>query len=806
MKFDITMKARITGGFLLASLLLTAGAHGQNVRKLINLDEDWKFHLGHARDPEKNFKYGGHGAVDAKLSNDGLLKPYAAILTAGFDDREWRTLRLPHDWAVELPFVKPAAHELFYAFHGYKPIGLHYPENSVGWYRKRLSLPPEDAHKRHVLQFDGVYRDCKVFVNGDCVGENKSGYSGCAFDISNYLYFDKPNMVVVKVDATQYEGWWYEGAGIYRHVRLIQTDGIHIPVNGTYVRSDIENGNATIRLETTIDNKSFATAECELQANLINHEGATVATFNAIQVSLPRSGEMQIQQQVKVPHPHLWSLEDPYLHKIVSIIKKDGRELDRYTTRFGIRKVEARPDGLFINGKYVKVKGFSSHQDHAGVGIAVPDAIHYQRIQWIKEMGGNGYRCHHANSPALLDACDELGVLILAETRQFGTSPAALEEWKALITRDRNHPSVFMWCVGNEENVVQQTDRGRMIAQEMVEVQRKLDPSRTVTHGDNSGDSHEGISTVIPVRGFNYNGDYAKYKKEHPEQPQIGTEMPNAPPTGYNYFLADDVNLNTENRPTAEMWWQVVDKCDWFMGGFAWTAFDYRGEAEWPCVVSHFGAMDLCGFPKNRYYYYQSWWSDQDVLHVFPHWNWRGREGQKVKIGCYSNADTVELFLNGTSLGKKVMAHNSHLEWIAEYQPGVLKAIAFRNGRKMEEVVETTDAPYQIVGTPLRTSITADGQDALIVNFTVKDRDGREVPDASNLIRFKLTGDGSILGIGTGDMQSLEDERCLSGDYKKKLFNGKCQLVVQAGKSAGNIEIEATGDGLQKVVCVIAQQ
>jgi beta-galactosidase len=250
----MTMRTRIIGGFLLASLLLTsAAAQGQNVRKIINLDEGWKFHLGHARDPEKNFKYGGHGAVDAKLSNDGLLKPYAAILTAGFDDREWRTLRLPHDWAVELPFVNPGAFELFYAFHGYKPIGLHYPENSVGWYRKRLSLAPEDAHKRLVLQFDGVYRDCKVFVNGDCVGENKSGYNGFAFDISNYLHFDKPNIVVVKVDATQYEGWWYEGAGIYRHVRLIQTDGVHIPVNGTYVRSDIENGNATIRLETTID-------------------------------------------------------------------------------------------------------------------------------------------------------------------------------------------------------------------------------------------------------------------------------------------------------------------------------------------------------------------------------------------------------------------------------------------------------------------------------------------------------------------------------------------------------------------------
>ena len=770
------------------------------------MDDGWKFHLGHARDPEKNFKYGGHGAVDAKLSNDGLLKPYAAILTAGFDDREWRTLRLPHDWAVELPFVNPGAFELFYAFHGYKPIGLHSPENSVGWYRKSLSLTPEDAHKRHVLQFDGVYRDCKVFVNGDCVGENKSGYNGFAIDISNYLYFDKPNIIAVKVDATQYEGWWYEGAGIYRHVRLIQTDGIHIPVNGAYVRSDIENGNATIRLETTIDNKSFATAECELQANLINREGATVATCNAIKVHLPRSGEIQVQQQIKVADPHLWSLEDPYLHKIVSIIRKDGRELDRYVTRFGIRTVEARPEGLFINGKYVKVKGFSSHQDHAGVGIAVPDAIHYQRIQWIKEMGGNGYRCHHANSPALLDACDELGVLVLAETRQFGTSPAALEEWKALIARDRNHPSVFMWCVGNEENVVQQTDRGRRIALEMVEVQRKMDPSRTATHGDNSGDSYEGISTVIPVRGFNYNGDYAKYKKEHPEQPQLGTEMPNAPPTGYNHFVADDVNLNTENRLTAEAWWQVADKHAWFMGGFAWTAFDYRGEAQWPHVVSHFGAMDLCGFPKDRYYYYQSWWSDNDVLHVFPHWNWKGREGQMVKVGCYSNADTVELFLNGTSLGKKAMSHNGHLEWIAEYQPGVLKAIALRKDRKMEEVIETTDAPYQIVGTPIRTRIAADGQDAIIVNFTLKDRMGREVPDASNLIRFKLTGDGRILGVGNGNMESLEDEKCLNGDYKRKLFNGKCQIVVQAGKLAGNIEIEATGDGLQKVVCAIAQQ
>lgn len=503
------------------------------------MDEGWKFHLGHAKDPSRNFKYGGHSAVDLKLNNDRILEPDAKILTSGFDDGSWRTLQLPHDWAVELPFEQPAEFELFYAFHGYKPIGVNYPENSLGWYRKSFSLSPGDVDKNFVIQFDGVYRDCKVFINGDCVGENKSGYNSFAFDISNYLYFDKPNLIVVKVDATQDEGWWYEGAGIYRHVWLIKSDKIHIPVNGTYARSELKNNheNAIIHLETGIENKSCKAADCELEAFVINNEGNMVATFNSIKVDLPESGVIWLQQQAKVTNPHLWSLEDPYLHRIISVITQNGREVDRYTTRFGIRTVEATPDGLFINGKYVKVKGFSNHQDHAGVGIALPDALQYQRIKWIKKMGGNGYRCHHANTPELLDACDELGVLVLAETRQFGTSPASMLEWKDMIIRDRNHPSVFMWCVGNEENVVQLTDRGMRIAREMAAVQRNLDPSRTVTYGDNSVDTYQGISTVIPVRGFNYNGDFAKYKKEHPDQPQIGTEMPNAPPTGYNYFL-----------------------------------------------------------------------------------------------------------------------------------------------------------------------------------------------------------------------------------------------------------------------------
>lgn len=780
--------------------------HGQSTRKKMNFNEGWKFHLGHATNPARNFNYGGHGGVDAKLSNDSYLAPYAIVLQSDFDDSEWRMLQLPHDWAVELPFVKPHQFELFYAFHGYKPISTAYPENSIGWYRKKFSLAPEDAGSNFVIEFEGVYRDCKVFVNGDRVGQNLSGYNSFSFDISNYLFFDKPNVIVVKVDATGYEGWWYEGAGIYRNVWLNQTNKIHVPVNGTYVRSELKNNNvnAIIHLETSIENKLFEAPGCELEAYLINREGNKVATFNNIKVDLPRSGLIKLQQEAKVANPHLWSLEDPYLHKIISIIKIKGQEVDRYTTRFGIRTVEARPDGLFINGKYVKVKGFSNHQDHAGVGIAVPDAIQYQRIKWIKEMGGNGYRSHHADSPALMDACDELGVLVLSETRQFGTNPSALKEWEDLILRNRNHPSVFMWSVGNEERK-QQTDMGRKIAREMVEIQERLDPTRSSTFGDNSGDSCVGISLAIPVRGFNYNGDFAKYKNENPDQPQIGTEMPNAPPTGYNYFLDDKTNHNTEKRKTSEAWWSTIYKYEWFMGGFAWTAYDYRGENKWPYVVAHFGTMDLCGFPKNRYYYYKSWWQDEDVLHIFPHWNWKGREGEKLKIGCYSNADRVEIFVNGKSLGIKEMPHNGHLEWITEYQPGKLEAIAYRDGKKIERIIETTDEAFQIVAIPNRTRINADGHDAIVVNFSVKDRKGREVPDATNLLHFKVQGDAKILGVGNGDMKSLEDERCLSGDYKRTLYNGKCQIIVQSGKSTGNIEIKATGEGLQSAVCKIVQ-
>ena len=781
----------------------------QNVRKRMNMDEGWKFHLGHAKDPAKNFNYGGHSAVDLKLSNDAILKPYGKILTTAFDDNDWGTINLPHDWAVELPFVNPPEYELYHAFHGYKPLGVAFPENSIGWYRKSFTLSPNDSLNKYVLQFDGVYRNCKVFVNGDYIGENESGYNTFQIDITNYLYFGKSNLIVVKVDASQFEGWWYEGAGIYRHVWLIQTNQIHIPVNGMYIYSVVKDDEAIIYLETGIENSSYQKSKCELEAYVIDSKGSKIAQTASKNVELIDNVVKKLQQEMIISHPHLWSIEDPYLYRVVSVIKKDGKTIDTLAIRFGIRTIVATEQGLFLNGHYLKIKGLCNHQDHAGVGTAIPDAIQYYRIKLLKEMGANAYRTsHNAATPEVLDACDELGILVLAETRQFGTSEASLKEWEDLIVRDRNHPSLFMWCMGNEENVLQRTERGRRIALSMMAKQRELDPSRTVTFGDNSAEENQkGISSVIPVRGFNYQiHSISQYKKNNSGQPIIGTEMASSLSTRGIYF-PDVVNrYETDYDKKCEEWFKICAENDWFIGGFSWTGFDYRGENRWPNVISNFGVMDICGFPKNTYYYYKSWWSDEDVLHIFPHWNWKGKEGQDIKVFCYSNAEKVELFLNGESLGKKEMPRFGHLEWTVKYRPGKLKAIAYRNGHKSETSVETSDEAYKLVAAPDRTAIIADGKDAMVVNFTVKDKKGRDVPDAMNLIHFNMKGDAKIIGLGNGNPGSHEDDKCLDGNYKRALFNGECQIIVQSGKREENIIIEANGEGLQKATCIIAQK
>ncbi|MEO6637799.1 MAG: glycosyl hydrolase 53 family protein, partial [Ginsengibacter sp.] len=434
----------------------------------------------------------------------------------------------------------------------------------------------------------------------------------------------------------------------------------------------------------------------------------------------------------------------------------------------------------------------------------------YYRIKLLKDMGANAYRTsHNPPTPELLDACDSLGMLVLDETRLLNSSNEYMDQFKRLVVRDRSHPSVFMWSIGNEEGYVHTTVTGKRIAQSLMAMQKELDPTRTSTYASDVANIYKGVNEVIPVRGFNYRVPAVDpYHADHPAQPIVGTEM-GSTVTTRGIYVKDTINAYVPDEDitapwwanTAEQWWSLAATRSWWMGGFVWTGFDYRGEPtpyKWPNINSHFGIMDMCGFPKNIYYYYQSWWTDKDVLHISPHWNWPGMEGQPIDVWVNSNADNVELFLNGKSLGKKDMPRNSHLQWQVNYEPGTLSAIAFKKGKKITASVETTGEAAEVVITPYKTTMLADGRDATVINVTAIDKNGREVATANNLIKFLITGNAKIIGVGNGDPSSHEPDKCNDGNWQRKLFNGKCQVIVQSGDTPGVIKFEATSEGLWK--------
>jgi beta-galactosidase len=772
----------------------------QSLPKRINFDEDWKFHFGHAADPAKDFNY----SLSTIFSKTGVA-PNTAI-DQKFNDNAWRTLDLPHDWVVELPFANVNNADVM--SHGYKPVGGLFPETSIGWYRKHFNIAKTDSGQRFQVQFDGVFRNANFWINGFYLGNNLSGYLGTAYDITDYINYDRENVLVVRVDATQYEGWFYEGAGIYRHVWLNEYNNLHIVQDGVFVYTNVQNNLATVNIETTVGNQNPSSANCTVSTTITDREGRIVGKASEQPVSLNVNETKTVKQKISVTNPKLWSIENPYLYRVISVIKLNGKIADHEKLRFGIRTINISAKGLFVNGKYVKVHGVCCHQDHAGVGSALPDYLQYYRIRLLKDMGVNGYRTsHNPPTPELLDACDSLGMLVLDENRLLNSSPEYISQFERLVKRDRSRASVFLWSIGNEEWGVQTTSFGKRIAQTLLTKQKELDPTRTSTYAADVPNVFKGVNEVIPVRGFNYrHSAAADYHKDHPSQPLLGTEM-GSTVTTRGIYEKDSVRAYVPDQDItapwwaskAEEWWKLCAPNDWWMGGFVWTGFDYRGEPtpyQWPNINSHFGIMDMCGFPKNIYYYYQSWWADKNVLHISPHWNWKGKEGQPVDVWVNSNADNVELFLNGKSLGKKDMARNSHLQWSVNYQPGVLEAIAYRNGKKLTTKVETTGQPSEVVVTPYKTTMLADGTDATVINITVIDREGREVPDANNLITFTLTGDAKIIGVGNGDPSSHEPDKIFDGNWQRHLFNGKCQVIVQSGKTESTIKFQAKSDGL----------
>ncbi|MEN9326359.1 MAG: hypothetical protein RI943_780 [Bacteroidota bacterium] len=774
----------------------------------ISLDEDWKFHFGHAANVEKDFDY----SKTALLHKSNVFA--TTIVHPKFIDSTWQKINVPHDWAVELPFLKSEQVEM--DSHGYKPVGGASPETSIGWYRKHFSVDKSKSNKRFELQFDGIYRNAEIWLNGFYVGTNFSGYVGNSFDVSDYMNFDNENVLVIRVDATQYEGWFYEGAGIYRHVWLNCTDKTFIPEDGVFVHSNVKGNNAEVTIETTVQNNDLKNSNSIVYSYITDRNGKILVKTKKQKVNLGILKNQTIKQHLQLKNPELWSLENPYLYRVVSVLKSENQIIHQTKTRFGIKSVQFdAKEGFFLNGKHIKIQGTNNHQDHAGIGSALPDYMQYYRIKLLKEMGSNAYRSsHHAPTPELLEACDSLGMLVIDEQRLLNSSPEYIDQFKRLLKRDRNHPSVFLWSIGNEEQNIQGNEYGKKISQTLLAIQKDIDPSRTSTYAADMGNDFKGVNEVIPIRGFNYR-EYAvaDYHKDHPNQPLLGTEM-GSTVTTRGIYEKDEIRAYVPDQDIthpwwaskAETWWKLAAENKYWLGGFVWTGFDYRGEPtpyKWPNINSHFGILDVCGFPKNIYYYYKSWWTNEDILHISPHWNWPDKIGKPIDVWVNSNAEQVELFLNGKSLGQKTMERNSHLQWNVFYEPGILEAIGYKNGKKITAKVETTENASQVVISSDKTILNADGKDVTVINISITDDKGREVPTANNMISFTITENAKIIGVGNGDPSSHEPDKCTKHSWQRSAFNGKCQVIIQAGKNTGEVTFEAKSIGLKSTTKIL---
>ncbi|MEN2488279.1 beta-galactosidase GalA [Flavobacterium sp. B11] len=770
-----------TIAYFLFAFSIHIAAQNKSGRELILIDKDWTFSFGHQYDTKKDF---GHAeGYFSYLTKTGFADGPAA---SGFDDRAWRKLDLPHDWAVEQPFSESASFS-----HGFKATGKNFPEKSIGWYRKKITIPNEDLGRTISLKFDGVFRNSKVFFNGFYLGTEESGYNGFEYDVTAYVNYGSENTIVVRVDASMEEGWFYEGAGIYRHVYLQKTNPLHVAQNGTYVISEIENNNAIITAEVKLENKGHFKGNVDISQTILDASGKQIVS-NAENVEAPEFYKTNsYTSKLNVKNPLLWDIENPNLYKLITEIKSEGKTIDKYETSFGIRTIKFDPEnGFFLNGKHVKLKGTNNHQDHAGIGTALPDEIQYYRIAKLKEMGSNAYRCsHHPPTPELLDACDKLGMLVIDETRLMGINDYHLNDLQRMMERDRNHPSIFCWSVGNEEWQIEGGIIGERITNTMQDFSKSIDPTRPVTVGISSG-FKSGISSVVEIMGYNYlgNGDIDAHRNQFKNQPGMGTEEGSTFATRGIYFTDDAKHYQSaydkKPRPTfysIEEGWKFYAERPYLAGMFIWTGFDYRGEPTpygWPSVTSYFGMMDVCGFPKDNVFYLKSWWGKEPVLHLLPHWNWSGMEDAAIDVWAYSNCDEVELFLNKKSLGKKKMQQNGHLEWKVNYVAGTLEAVGYKNGKKVLSDIQKTTGKSENIKLSLDKENVLKGNVSVLTVETT-DKNGLHVPTANDEIMFSIKG-GKILGVGNGDPTSLESDQFIDDIALVAINNFKEQKGTSA--------------------------
>ncbi|HLP07849.1 MAG TPA: beta-galactosidase GalA [Opitutaceae bacterium] len=774
-----------------ASLLVAAA---ESPRGTQPLDSDWRFHRGEA----------------------------PAAVFRSFDDREWRRVDVPHDYVVEGTFAEgqvgsraEALRPDWFWLHGFLPL-----EPAV--YRKTFSIPAQEKGRHLWLEFDGVANNSLYWVNGTLIGSQYSGYTRSRFDITAVANPGAENTIVVQMDP-RYEGWWYEGGGIYRHVRLISVDPVHIAPDGVFVAPAVADpgegveADATLAVKTRIENTGVSSVDATIVSEILDAGGRALASDSSV-LPIAAGESVESARSIALTKARLWSPEIPALYSLRSTVTVAGKVVDRVTTQFGVRHIRFDADrGFFLNGKPVQFRGVNIHQDHAGVGVAVPDRLFTWRLERLKEVGCNAIRLsHNPVTPFLLEECDRLGFLVIAENRNFGDvftdqapEDAAAEDLRdlnGLILRDRNHPSIILWSICNEQ-WIGGTPGAARIARALKKRVRELDPTRPVTAAMNGGfDSLQGMIGELDVVGINYNTwAYDPVHKLFPKTPMIASEIASEISTRgvyrtdkwevyhgdreRGYVSAYSISAGPAGQIVEEAWPPVAER-EFIRGGFVWAAFDYKGEPRpfgWPVINCHYGFMDICGFPKDSYYYYKAWWTNEPVLHLFPHWNWAGKEGQEIPVWVHSNCDEVELFLNGVSLGRQAVNPLHHLEWKVKYAPGRLVAKGFRKGAALEAVRETVGEPAAIRLTADRSTLAADNADLAVVTVEIVDAQGRVVPDASNKVTFTLTGPAKLIGVGNGDPSSHEPDKADS----RSAFNGLAQALVQTIAQGGEIVLTA---------------
>lgn len=773
----MTILKKITPLLLLLFPFTSIGQQNNAQYSKLSFDNGWRFHLGDIPFPvliTHNETYGNAKAGSAS----GAASPR-------FDDRDWRELNLPHDWVIEG------------SFNPNENVSQGYRARGIAWYRRNFKLSEADRGKHLELQFDGVATHCTVWVNGTVVHRNWSGYTSFYIDITAMArYGDEINNVAVRVDAVDQEGWWYEGGGIYRHTWLVKQSPVHIVTDGVFAQPvKTAQGAWTIPAEITLENSGKNTQTATVEVTVLDKTGNKVAqgtnsiTLNALQ-------KAPTVLSIPINKPELWSPDHPVLYKVLTRVKQNGLQTDSIATTCGFRTIRFTADsGFFINDKNVKIKGVCNHQDAAGVGVAVPDALWEFRLKKLKEMGVNGYRCaHNPPSAEFLALCDKLGIMVMDENRNFNSSPEYVRQLEWMVRRDRNHPSIILWSVFNEEPV-QGTEIGYEMVRRMSAEVKKLDTTRPVTAAMNGGlFTPINVSRAVDVVGFNYQiQSYDQFHKANPTLPLTSSEDVSGLMQRGVYVTDKSKNLLDAYDTQKPSWgathrvaWKAIAERPYLAGCFVWTGFDYHGEPTpyvWPTVGSNFGIMDICGFPKTAFYIHQAQWvHDKPILQLEPHWNWPADQiGKPVKVMALSNAETVKLLLNGKLIGEQKVDKYEMNTWDVPYQPGKLEAIGYKNGKEVSRFkVETTGEPVSMQLIADRPSIDGDGWDAMPVTVQALDSKGRPVPTANIPVEFELSGPGNIIGLGNGDPNSHEAEK----GNKRSLYNGLAQVILQTNANA----------------------